>query len=448
MAVGVLFALRLRRRISWAHTWSLLAILTSLVGAVAIANAYLVAAIWNSSATTSQVFVKSAFSELQKLVGVERLVNYGFGQVDYISLATYGLAPIAFLFLAIQLRWPQRRSDGSALSRILLVFVGTAALSIGGIAAISFVAAFRDVPRLGTFLLLYGRYLDAAAPTLLAIALATYAPSIRRAIPVVQVARLRISCALGCILVPAIFLLSFAPDISSGLGFHETVSINHLAVLREPFNFGLAVMVVAVATVGLDVFRRRRLGFGQIGGDGRGVSSSLCNQLPGSPPGAEVPGSGHGCDRRASAFANRAEARLAVDAGALDPHLFYALQYLLPDTTPVLFDSSKHEQPPESLVLSTLAWGPAADRDARAAGSAVWNATGRQSVLWVRKSDPGYALLTATESFRTSDDVPDLTWKVRTGHIRGSLSALRRRPTERRRFPGSWTSCPAPGGDL
>jgi hypothetical protein len=55
----------------------------------------------------------------------------------------------------------------------------------------------------------YGRFVDAAAPLLVAIGLAAYAPSIRRAIAVLKVARLRTACAVGSMLVPAVVLLSF-----------------------------------------------------------------------------------------------------------------------------------------------------------------------------------------------------------------------------------------------
>jgi hypothetical protein len=199
------------------------------------------------------------------------------------------------------------------------------------------------------------------------------------------------------------------------MGFHETVSINHLAVLREPFNFGLAVSVVAVAFVAIDVFWRRRLGLGLVMLAMAFLAPTVINFRARflAQKFQETDTAGIVTPLRSQTGPKR----VAIDATALDPHLFYALQYLLPDTTPVLFDGSKPEPPRESLVLAPLAWGPAADREARVAGSAVWDATSRRWVLWVRKSDPGYAACQERV-------FPDLTMfasymQGRTGRIRG-----------------------------
>lgn len=418
LAVLVLFALRMLRRISWTHTWFLLAILASMVAAIAILNRHLGAAMWGSGAATPQVIVSDGWSQIQKPGGLQRLANFAMGQVSYIALATYGLAPIALAFLTLQVRWSHRRSGKIAQSRMLFLFLLLAVFSIGAVVLIVLMFAFRFEPRSGTFAILYGRYEDAAAPLLIAIGLAAYAPSIRRTIAVIKVKRMRILCVIGSMLVPAVILLSFAPDISSGLGFHETVSINHLAVLRDPFSFGFAVMVVAIAFIGLDVFWRRRLWLG--------VAMMAVAFLAPAVINYRARLLAQKFDQTDAAgilnpLRSRNEPkRMAVDK-ALEFPLVFLLKYLLPDTKVVMFDASKHEQPGETLVLAPLAWGPKEDRDARIAGSSAWNANDRYPVLWLRNTDPYYA----TYQDRIFPDLPMFGSYMQgnTGRIRG-LSRL------------------------
>ena len=390
LALLLLLSFRSHRFISWREVVYGTAWMTGILILTTMVNTLLQRAMWEPPVATFGSFVSLALMRLAhsagSLEGIWRIGVLLAGEASYLATATYGIVPVAVVFMVNAMRdLRNTKCPKKANNALIFVFVLIAAASIVSFSVVNL--SVLGPPRPNAIFMLFGRYADAFVPLFLTLGLASYTADQKDAS--YRGFRLRTMAIWLSLLGPAIVLLAFgSPEINSGIGLHESVSLHYAVGLFSRFDFARLILIATIAAVLSDVLLKKNL---FIGG-GLLLSAFLAASMWNYHLRINEQN-----EQRVRTQNIVSELRklhcsaLSLDASAFEPSAFFGIQYLLSGTSMEIFRSAKGEMPRQNVILAGLQWSAQFDPQARAVAATPWKEGTPIDVVWIRRGDANYA---------------------------------------------------------